>query len=47
MQTFDDLLPELLVDDVNQTTSLDNQVVQLVQVQHRLGHDGQSVDRRT
>ena len=47
MQTLDDLLPQLFVDDVDQSSPGDDQVVQLVQVQHLLGHDGQSVDWRS
>lgn len=46
MQPLDDLLPQLLVDDVDQPAALDHQVVQLEQVQHGLGHDRQSVNRR-
>lgn len=39
VEAFDDFLPELLVDHVNQTAAGYHQVVQLVQVQHRLRHD--------
>lgn len=44
MQTLYDLLPQFFVDDVDQSPSGDDQVVQLVQVEHLLGHDRQSVD---
>lgn len=45
MQPLDDLLPQLLVDDIHEATTRDDQVVQLVQVQHGLGHDRQAIDR--
>lgn len=34
LQPFDDLLPEFLVDDIDETAACDDQIVQLVQVQH-------------
>lgn len=43
-ETLDDFLPELLVDYLDETASLDHQVVELVQIQHGLGHDGQTID---
>lgn len=45
MQSLDDLLPQFLVDDVDEAATGDDQIVQFVQVQHRLGHDRQAVDR--
>lgn len=44
MQSLDDLLPQLLVDDVHQTTARDYQVVQFVQVQHGFGHYRKAID---
>lgn len=46
MQPLDDLLPQLLVDNIHQAAAGYHQIVQLVQVQHRLGHDRQPIDRR-
>lgn len=46
VEALDDLLPEFLVDDVDESSSGNDQIVQLVEVEHRLGHDRQSVDRR-
>lgn len=45
VETFCDLPPDLLVDDLHQASLLRHQLVQLVQVQHLLGHDGNAVDR--
>lgn len=46
LEALDDLLPQLLVDDVDEAAARHHQVVQLVQVQDLLGHDGQAVDGR-
>ena len=46
VQALDDLLPEFLVDDVDQAAARNHQIVELVQVQHLLGHDRQPRDRR-
>ena len=46
MQSFDDLLPQLLVDDVNQSAASHHQIVEFVEVEHLFGHDRQSGDRR-
>lgn len=40
-----DLLPQLLVDDVDESTAGDDQVVQFVQVQHLFGHNRQTSNR--
>lgn len=45
VETFGDLPPDLLVDDLHQASLFRHQLVQLVQVQHLLGHDGNAVDR--
>lgn len=45
VETFGDLPPDLLVDDLHQASLLCHQLVQLVQVQHLLSHDGNAVDR--
>lgn len=47
MQPLNYLLPQLLVYDIDQAPTCDDQVVQLVQVQHGLGHDRQAIDGRT
>lgn len=44
MQPLNDLLPQLLVNDIDEASTGDDQVVQLVQVQHRFRHDRQPVD---
>ena len=43
-EPLDDLLPLLLVDDLHQAAPGAHQVVQLVQVENLLGHDGKTVD---
>ena len=43
-QTFDDLLPLFLVDDLHQASPRHNQVVELVQVKYLFCHNGQPVD---
>ena len=44
VQAFGDLSPDLLVDDLHQAPLLRHQLIQHVQVQDLLGHDGDSVD---
>ena len=44
-ETFDDLLPLLLVDHLHQTPTGYHQVEQLVQVEHLFRHDWKPVDR--
>lgn len=43
VEAFGDFSPDLLVDDVHETTLLRHQFIQHVQVQHLLGHDGDAV----
>ena len=43
-ESLDDLLPLLLVDDLHQAAPGAHQVVQLVQVEDLLGHDGKTVN---
>lgn len=45
VEAFSDLPPDLLVDDLHQASLLRHQLVQLVQVQHLLSHDGDAVHR--
>ena len=47
MQTLDDFLPQLLIDDVHQAAPGDDQLVQFEQIQNRFGHDGKPVDGGT
>lgn len=47
LQPFDDLLPQFFVDHVDESAARNHQIVQLVQIQHRLGHNGQPIDGRT
>lgn len=47
VQPFNYLLPQLLVYDVDETAARDHQIVQLVKIQHRFGHDRKSIDRRS
>ena len=47
MKSFDDLLPQFLVDDVNEASTGHHQVVQLVEIQHLFGHNRQPCNRRT
>lgn len=47
MQALDDLLPQLLVDDIHQSAAGYYQIVQLIEIQHRFGHYGQPIDRRS
>lgn len=44
VQAFGDLPPDLLVDDLHQAPLLRHQLIQHIQVQDLLGHDGDSVD---
>lgn len=44
VKAFGDLPPDLLVDDLHQPTFLSHQLVEHVQVQDLLGHDGDPVD---
>ena len=46
VQALDDLLPQFLVDDVDESTASHHQVVQLVQIQHLFGHDRQTSNWR-
>lgn len=46
-QAADDLLPQLLGNDRDDPAPLHDQFVKGVQVQHALGHDGQTADRRS
>ena len=43
-EPLDDLLPLLLIDDLHQASSGAHQIVQLIQVENLLGHDGKTVD---
>lgn len=43
VEAFGDLSPDLLVDDLHQASLLRHQFIQLVQVQHLLGHNGDAV----
>lgn len=45
VETFDDFLPELLVDYIDEPASRNYQVVQLVEVQYRFRHNGKPIDR--
>lgn len=47
MQPLNYLLPQLLVDDIDEAATCDDQVVQLVQVQHGFGHDRKTIDGRS
>lgn len=44
MQSLDDFLPQLLVDDVYETSTGNDQIVQLVQIQHGFGHNWQTIN---
>ena len=44
-EPLDNLLPLLLVDDLHKASSGTHQIVQLVQVENLLGHDGKTVNR--
>lgn len=45
VQAFGDLPPDLLVYHLHQTSLLSHQLIQHVQIQHLLGHDGDSIHR--
>lgn len=45
VETFGDLPPDLLVDNFHQASLLCHKLVQLVEVQHLLRHDGNAVHR--
>ena len=47
LEPLDDLLPEFLVDDINKATPGHYEVEKLVEVQHLLGHDRETVDGGT
>lgn len=47
VQAFGDLSPDLLVYHLHQTSLLSHQLIQHVQIQHLLGHDGDSIHRCT
>lgn len=44
MKALDDLLPELLVDDIDESAARHHQQVELVEIQHRFGHDWKTID---
>lgn len=45
VETFGDLSPDLLVNDLHQASLLRHKRVQLVEVQHLLRHYGNAIDR--
>lgn len=45
VETFGDLPPDLLVDNFHQASLLCHKLVQLVEVQHLLRHDGNAIHR--
>ncbi len=47
VQAFGDLPPDLLVYHLYQTSLLGHQLIKHVQIQHLLGHDGDSIHRST
>ena len=47
IEAFGDLSPQLLVDDLDETSFGDHESVELVQIQDMLGHDWYAVDGRT